>query len=208
MANQEKVDLFGQLKKEDYIQSKKPVLINVKKGSYLKIDGKGAPGGEEFTAKTGALYAMAYTIKMTRKFDGRQDYVVGKLEALWSVDGDGDLASTPKDEWLWSMMIRTPDFVKNAELKSAVKALLEKGKDAAVKQVELTTMAEGRCVQMLHVGPYENEPETVAVMTEFATVEGYAPHGRHHEIYISDPRRVPPEKLKTILRLPLIKKPQ
>ncbi len=208
MANQEKVDLFKQLKKQDYTLSKKPALIDVNKGSYLNVDGKGAPGGNEFTAKIGALYAVAYTIKMTRKFDGRQDYVIGKLEALWSVDGDGDMSSTPKEDWCWSMMIRTPDFVKNTELKKAIKVLLDKGKAPEVSEVTLTTKAEGRCVQMLHTGPYENEPETVAVMLEYADTEGYAPHGRHHEIYISDPRRVPPDRLKTILRLPLSKKPR
>jgi hypothetical protein len=203
MAGQDKLDLFRELRKADYNPSKKPVLIEVKKGSYLQIDGTGAPGGDSFATRVGALYAMAYTIKMTRKFDGRRDYVIGKLEAQWWVDGGGDMASTPEDLWNWTLMIRTPDFVKRAELKSAAKALLEKGKDPDVAQVTLATMAGGRCVQMLHVGPYEKEPDTIAKMTAHAAEHGLAPHGRHHEIYISDPRRVPPDRLKTILRLPV-----
>lgn len=208
MANEEKVDLFKELNKTEYARPKKPVLVDVGKGTYLKIDGRGAPGGREFTAKVGALYAMAYTIKMTRKFDGDRDYVVGKLEAQWWVGGDGDMATTPQAEWNWTMMIRTPDFVKKPEVKRAAKVLREKGKEPEVDLVELAAMSEGRCVQMLHVGPYDTEPETAARMTAFAAEQGYTPHGRHHEIYLSDPRRVPPERLKTILRIPVSRKPR
>jgi len=100
-------------------------------------------------------------------------------------------------------MIRTPEAVDEADRTRAETSLLEKGKDPAVRDVALIDLAEGPCVQMLHVGPYEREPETVARMLEFAAAEGLEPHGRHHEIYLSDPRRVAPEILRTILRLPV-----
>lgn len=203
MAAGEKIDLFKQMKSTEYVQPKKPVLVEVERGAYLTIDGKGAPGGDEFVVKVGALYAMAYTVKMTRKFDGRQDYVIGKLEAQWWSDGGGDLEGVAQDQWRWKLMIRTPEFVGQEELDQAVAALLDKGKDPEVKQVKLESIGEGPCVQMLHVGPYDRERETVAQMLEFATEEGYQSHGRHHEIYLSDPRRVPPERLKTILRAPV-----
>ena len=151
----------------------------------------------------GALYAIAYTVKMTRKFDGRQDYVIGKLEGQWWSDRGPDLKNIPKEQWRWKLMIRTPDFVGETELSQAAKTLREKGKDPEVEEVKLETIAEGPCVQMLHVGPYDREWETISQMLEFAGEEGYESHGRHHEIYLSDPRRVPPERLKTILRMPV-----
>jgi hypothetical protein len=206
MATNDKIDLFKQLKKTEYAQPKKPQLVEVTEGLYLTVDGGGAPGGDEFAAKVGALYAMAYTIKMTRKFDGRQDYVIGKLEGQWWSDRGPDLKNIPKEEWRWKLMIRTPDIVGGDELKQAAKALIDKGKDAAVKGVMLESIAEGPCVQMLHVGPYEREWGTISQMLEFAEAEGYRSHGRHHEIYLSDPRRVPPERLKTILRMPVTRR--
>lgn len=203
MAANEKIDLY-KLHKDEYASPRKPCLVDVKKAKYLAISGKGAPGGEAFQAKIGALYGAAYTIKMTRKFSGRQDYVVCKLEAQWWSDDEGvNFADLPKEEWCWTLMIRTPNFVKNEELDQAKSVLLEKGKGEEVRELEFLTMSEGSCVQMLHVGPYEKEDETIALMREFAHQEGLTPHGRHHEIYISDPRRVPPERLKTILRMPV-----
>jgi hypothetical protein len=205
MATDDKIDLFKQLKKTEYAQPKKPQLVEVKEGVYLAVDGRGAPGGDEFVAKVGALYAMAYTIKMTRKFDGKQEYVIGKLEGQWWSDQGPDLKNVPKDQWRWKLMIRTPDIVGGGELEQAAQTLIDKGKDAGVKDVKLESITEGPCVQMLHIGPFEKEWETISQMLEFAEAEGYRSHGRHHEIYLSDARRVPPERLKTILRMPVKK---
>ena len=203
MNKDNKVDLFKQFKKTEYAQPKKPTLVEIDEGCYLCIDGGGEPGGDEFTAKVGALYAMAYTIKMRRKFDGRRDYVIGKLEGQWWSDRGPDLKNIPKAEWRWKLMIRTPDFVTLAELEQAAKILVEKGKDPEVTNVKREILSEGPCVQMLHIGPFEQEWETISQMLEFAQQQGYESHGRHHEIYLSDPRRVPPERLKTILRMPV-----
>ena len=177
--------------------------MEVKPASYLAISGQGAPSGEVFTASIGALYGMAFTIKMTRKFAGLQDYAVCKLEGLWWSESAANFAKLPKDQWLWKLLIRTPDFIKDDDLRQSVAVLLKRGKGEDVKRVRLESLAERLCVQMLHVGPYDRECETIAVMRAFAEKQQLGFAGKHHEIYLSDPRRVPPERLKTIVRQPV-----
>ena len=168
MKTQEKIDLY-KLHKDDYLTPKKPVLITIKEATYLAITGQGEPGGTVFTDRIGALYGVAFTIKMTRKFAGEQDYVVGKLEGQWWCEnGCGDFSRVPKDRWCWKLLIRTPDFVKPVELDRAVETIVKKGKTQPVRDVKLETFTEGLCVQMLHVGPYEREPETIALMKAHA----------------------------------------
>jgi len=206
MASTDKLDLYKQ-HKDQYVTPKKPVLVTMAEATYLTISGRGAPGGPEFTEKIGALYGAAFTIKMTRKFAGQQDYVVSKLETQWWLDGENcDFANAPKEKWNWRLMIRTPPFVAQKELAEAARKLIEKGKAPGADQVKLESVTEGLCVQMLHVGPYEEERRSISVMSAFVEQQGLALHGRHHEIYLSDPRRIAPEKLKTILRLPVRKK--
>ncbi len=195
-----KVDLC-KIHKAEYVAPKKPVLLEVKPAQYLIAAGQGRPGGDVFQAKIGALYAMAFTIKMTRKFAGLQDYAVSKLEGQYFFAADP--AGTPPEQWRWRLLIRTPDFVAQSDLDQAAAKLLEKGKGAEVRDVKLEQVSEGQCVQILHVGPYEREPETIQVMKSFAAQKGLKLTGPHHEIYLSDPRRVAPEKLKTILRVPV-----
>jgi hypothetical protein len=203
MKTPQKIDLYQQ-HKADYAATRKPALVNLAKARYLAITGQGAPGGDLFQARIGALYGVAFTIKMNRKFAGRQDYAVCKLEAQWWSDAPGEnFAQLPKEQWRWKLLIRTPDFISAGDVKRAVAVLLKRGKGEDVKRVQLETLAEGRCVQMLHVGPYEQEHETVAAMKAFAERQGLRFHGLHHEIYLSDPRRVPPTRLKTILRIPV-----
>jgi hypothetical protein len=197
-----KIDLFKEHKAE-YAAPRKPVLVTVAKARYLAIEGQGAPGSEEFSARIGALYGVAFTVKMTRKFSGREDYAVSKLEAQWWCDGWQNFAEAPKSEWRWKLMIRTPDFITAKDVADAVAALTKRGKGKETDRVRLESLAEGPCAQMLHVGPYEREAETIDAMKAFAASQGLAFHGRHHEIYLSDPRRVAPEKLKTILRVPV-----
>lgn len=198
----EKIDLY-KLHKSDYAAKKDPALVNIKAAKYLTVEGQGEPGGETFQAMIGALYQAAYTIKMTKKFAGGQDYKVCALEGLWWGDGDKCFAEMPKSEWRWKLLIRTPDFITAADLKAAVKNLKQKGKGDLPTKVKLETIREGRTVQALHVGPYDTEGETVCRMAAYAEAEGLKFHGLHHEIYLSDPRRVPPERLKTILRQPV-----
>lgn len=196
----QKIDLYKRHKNE-YVTPRKPTLLGTEPAQYLAIGGQGAPGGERFSACIAALYAVAFTIKMTRKFAGREDYAVCKLEAQWfsGVDTEG----APKDQWQWKLLIRTPEFIGETDRKHAIATLLKKGKPRDVEAVELETLDEGQCVQMLHVGPYDRENETIALMKSFAAQKGLALVGPHHEIYLSDPRRTPPERLKTILREPV-----
>ena len=203
MTTPQKIDLY-KLHKDDYATPKKPILLTIPDATYLAIVGQGAPGGDVFTDKIGALYGAAFTIKMTRKFGGLQDYAVCKLEGqYWCGECGGDFARVPKDQWHWRLLIRTPEFVLQEELDQAVATLLEKGKSPSVREVKLESLAEGLCVQMLHLGPYEREPESIALMKAHAEQNGRRFQGRHHEIYLSDPRRVPAERLKTILRIPV-----
>lgn len=200
-ATAEKIDLY-KLHKADYVAGKEPQLVKVSPAKYLTIEGRGEPGGKQFEEKIGGLYAMAYTIKMTEKFAGN-DYKVCALEGQWWCADPKNWADQPRDSWQWKLMIRVPDFIGSRQMKAALEKLAKKGKAEVASEVLLEKISEGRCVQMLHVGPYANEPESIQRMLDFAAANGLQFSGRHHEIYLSDPRRVAPEKLKTILRHPV-----
>jgi hypothetical protein len=202
-AATEKLDLYKDHKQE-YAAKPKPALVETRPAVYLSIGGKGAPGGAAFSDAIGALYGMAFTIKMTRKFAGKPDYTVCKLEALWPNLNCG-VTPPDKDQWTWELMIRTPKFITQEDLRQAVAKLKKRGKGNGVERVALRPLEEGLCVQALHVGPYEEEGKTIAPMLALAEKEGLRPAGPHHEIYLSDPRRVEPSKLKTILRQPVRK---
>ena len=202
----EKIDLT-KLYRAEYAKPKTPTLLDVGPGSYLAVQGKGAPGDALFQDRIAALYAVAYTLKFESKFAGR-DFAVCKLEALWGSEEDAEqssLADLERSEWPWTMVIRVPDFVTGEAIALARGKLRDKGKEGDFDAVELVTLEEGRCVQMLHTGPYEEEERSLATMADFVHGKGLSLHGRHHEIYLSDPRRVPPERLKTILRRPVAK---
>ena len=196
-ATAEKIDLY-KLHKSEYVTPKEPVLIDVGAAKYLTADGVGAPGGEKFQEAIGALYSMAYTMKMTKKFAG-QDYKVCHLEGLWW----GFEQMQAQEQWRWKLLIRVPDFILARDLKETVATLKKKGKPDLPVEVRLETLKEGRSVQVLHTGPYSNEGATMARMKAFAESKGVSFAGAHHEIYLSDPRRVEPEKLRTILRMPV-----
>ncbi len=190
-----KLDLYEAHKKE-YAAAAKPALVEIHPAVYLSILGQGTPGSPAFTDAIGALYSVAFTVKMTRKFAGMQDYSICKLEALWP---DWGAAAEPS----WELLIRTPEFVTADDLHDAIKTLTKRGKAAHTNRVRLQTLDEGLCVQAMHVGPYENESKTIYAMRSFAEKQGMRISGPHHEIYLSDPRRCDPSKLKTILREPV-----
>jgi hypothetical protein len=144
---------------------------------------------------------VAFTIKMEKKFAGR-DYAVAKLEGLWWGGQRGKLMiDSPSSTWRWKLMIRVPGFVTAADLQRARRVLIGRGRKPGA--VRLESLREGRVVQLLHVGPYNREHESIARMQAFVRDRGLQPYGRHHEIYLSDPRRVAPAKLRTILRHPV-----
>ncbi|UWZ82963.1 GyrI-like domain-containing protein [Occallatibacter riparius] len=192
-----KLDLYEAHKKE-YAASAKPTLVEIRPAVYLTITGQGAPGSPAFTDAIGALYGVAFTVKMTRKFAGKEDYSVCKLEALWP---DWGTAAEPN----WQLLIRTPEFVTPGDLRDAVRTLAKRGKGDHADRVRLHAISEGLCVQAMHIGPYENESKTIDAMRAFAEKQGMRISGPHHEIYLSDPRRCDPSKLKTILREPVSK---
>jgi hypothetical protein len=195
-----KLDLLKQHKAE-YVTPTKPVLLKVGPAKYLAIEGRGAPADAAFQSAVGALYAVAFTIKMTRKFAGKGDYKVTWLEGLWwGPDKRAPFAVKSPKDWRWKVLIRTPTFVAARDLATAQRDLLAKGKVAEVAKVKLETLREGRCVQMLHTGSYATEPATIEAMHDFAESCGLHFQGVHHEIYLSDPRRVAASKLRTILR--------
>ncbi len=193
----QKLDLL-KVHKSEYVTPKSPKLVETGPAHYLTISGRGAPGGELFSQHVNALYNVAYTIKFGHKAKG-DDYVVCKLEGLWW----GWDPEQPSTDMNWKLLIRVPDFVSQADVDAARLHLLSTGKTEYVKEVRLEEIDEGRCVQMLHVGAYDKEPETITAMVKFAEGNGYEVHGHHHEIYLSDPGRVPQERWRTILRLPV-----
>jgi hypothetical protein len=195
-----KLDLYKKHRAE-YVTPRKPTLVTVGPARYLTAEGRGAPAGAAFQTAVGALYAVAFTVKMARKAGGKGDYKVAALEGLWwGPDRRAPFSVKSPKDWRWKVLIRTPVFVTAAELTRAKKALLAKGKIGEIAKVKLETITEGRCVQMLHVGGYDKEPATIEAMLAFAEERDLAFRGVHHEIYLSDPRRTPPARLRTILR--------
>jgi hypothetical protein len=202
LVGQNKLDLY-KLHKFEYAGPRKPALIDTKPGRYFTIDGRGKPGGPVFNARLGALYNAAFTVKMAKKASGK-DYAVCKLEGLWWLDSpESDFSNQPDETWNWKLMIRIPDFIEDNDLREAIRKLKDRGKSAEVAEVRLENLDEGRVVQMLHVGPYDDEARSIAQMKQFVEQQGLAIRGLHHEIYLSDPRRVPAARLRTILRYPV-----
>lgn len=189
-----KLDLYRE-HRDEYVAPRDPALVDVAPARYLAITGHGKPGGTEFASAVGALYTLSFTIKMASKAVG-SDYAVSKLEGLWWKDGSSV-------EWTWQLLIRVPEFITRKHLAEAVAKLLEREKDEIVSRVTLETLDEGKCVQALHIGPYTAEQPTIAKMRAFAKQQGLSFKGRHHEIYLSDPRRVEADRLRTILRQPV-----
>jgi len=202
-----KVDLFRE-HKDEYAMPREPRIVVVGPGTYLSVTGQGEPGGEIFQQKLGALYGCAYTIKFDNKLHRDRDFKVGMLEGLWWNGGFGRASFVPADRtaWRWKLLIRVPSFVTSEDVRKAIAALRAKGKPVASVRREL--IREGRVVQALHVGAYADEPATLARMAEFASQSGMRFRGKHHEIYLSDPRRVPPSRLRTILRHPVTAVPR
>jgi hypothetical protein len=198
-----KLDLRKELKRF-YSAKKKPEIIDVPSGNFLTIVGKGEPGGEAYSAALQALYGLSYTLKFKCKSEGR-DFTVMTLEGLWWWDDPSifDLENAPaREEWNWKSMIRQPDFV-TGEMLEEVRPEVREKRGLAVDDVVLETFHEGLSAQIMHRGPYSEEGPTVMTLHEFITEEGYRMRGRHHEIYLSDPRRSKPENIKTIIRQPV-----
>lgn len=205
-------------KKEEkafYLPPKKPGIVEIPAMNFVAVSGQGDPNQEdgEYKQAVGLLYGIAFTIKMSekgsRKIDGYFPYVVPPLEGLWQQEGVRGFDYTAKEKFQWISMIRLPDFVKREDFQWAVHEA-ERKKKTDFSKVEFFTYEEGLCVQCMHIGSYDNEPETVEKMERFAREQGYdidiTEKRRHHEIYLSDPRRAAVEKWRTVVRHPIKKR--
>lgn len=201
--------------KEFYMPPKKPTIVTVPEMNYIAVRGKGDPNeeGGEYKRSIELLYGIAYTIKMSKKGDhrieGYFDYVVPPLEGFWWQDGVQGIDYADKAGFRWVSLIRLPDFVTKADFEWAVEEAAKK-KKTDHSAVELLTYNEGLCVQCMHNGSYDSEPATVQLMHEYMEQQGcildITDERYHHEIYLSDARRVAPEKLKTVIRHPIKRK--
>ena len=174
------------------------------------VDGRGAPEEPSYQEAVSLLYSVAFTIKMSKRNgsqpEGYFDYVVPPLEGLWNCSEEG--VHPDRSRWVWTSLLRQPEFVTGEVFRWAVAQAARKKPELDYARVRLEPYGEGLCVQMLHMGPYSREQETVDTLAAFLEREGLVyDHGRrHHEIYLSDPRRCAPERLKTVLRLPVKRK--
>lgn len=205
-------------KKEEkafYLPPKKPGIVEIPAMNFVAVCGKGDPNQEdgEYKQAIGLLYGIAFTIKMSakggRQIDGYFPYVVPPLEGLWWQEGIRGIDYTDKGKFQWISMIRLPDFVRREDFDWAVSEA-EKKKKTDFSKAEFFTYEEGLCVQCMHIGSYDNEPETIEKMERFAREQGYetdiTENRMHHEIYLSDPRRAAVEKWRTVVRHPIKKR--
>ena len=198
--------------KEFYLPKNTPEIVSVPRANYIAVRGQGDPNqeGGAYQQAIGVLYAVAYTLKMSYKTDHRiagfYEYVVPPLEGFWQQEGVKGVDYGNKAAFRWISVIRLPDFVTEADLAWAAETASKK-KKLDCSAAEFLTVEEGLCVQILHLGPFDDEPATVALMDRFLAETGYendlSDTRLHHEIYLSDARKVPPEKWKTVIRHPI-----
>ena len=200
-----KIDYKKKLKHLYGPSSKKVVIVEVPPMNYFMVDGEGGPAAESYQQAIEALYGLSFTVKFDVKKGVGLDYTVMPLEGLWWAKDITAFSADRKDEWLWKMMIMQPDYVTTKHVNAATKQLREKKNPLALDKIRFESYHEGPSVQILHIGPYDDEGPTIAQMHKFIDENGYQLHMKHHEIYLSDPRRSKPEKLKTVLRQPITK---
>ena len=198
--------------REFYMPSGKPEIVTVPKANYIAVRGKGDPNEEDgaYQKAIGVLYAVAYTLKMSYRTDyrieGFYEYVVPPLEGFWWQEGVEGIDYSDKSSFCWISVIRLPDFITEKDFDWAVATATEK-KKLDCSCAEFLTIDEGLCVQMMHTGPYDDEPATVALMDKYIAGNGYrndmSATRLHHEIYLTDARKVAPEKWKTVIRHPI-----
>lgn len=208
---------YKKIEKELYLPKTTPSVIDVPEMTFIMVDGAGDPNtSPDYKAAMELLYGLSYSIKMS-KMGGNQpegyfEYVVPPLEGLWSLDDGGAFTGggesiSDKSKFVWTSMIRQPDFVTAEVFEAAKSTLAKKKPELDVSKVRLEKLTEGLCVQVMHLGSYDDEPATIVALERFTTENGFVSDisdaRRHHEIYLSDPRKTAPEKLKTVIRHPI-----
>jgi len=197
----EKID-FAKIHKDLYNATSKIKELKADEATFISVEGKGDPGSEAYQKAIQQLYTLAYTTKFMLKNAGKLDFAVSRLECLWP---DGDYEHTPRSEWQWRLAIRIPEAVSENDLEQARDEIRQKRQEDT-SAARRWTWTEGTAIQVMHVGPYGELGKTYNRLMEFAQANGFVPTAFSHEIYVSDPRRVAPEKLKTIVRLCVLKK--
>lgn len=196
--------------KSYFTANTQPEVVFIEPARFISIPGKGDPSEPAFAENIQALYITAYTIKFAAKQQGN-DFVVSKLEGLWWLDESkyshysmAELPlKVPRSEWQYRLLIRMPEFVTQSIVEQGKQTAETKNKLRKIREVDYFEMTEGKCVQMLHIGPFSTEPESLAQMLPIMQVNQFVKNGLHHEIYLSDFRKTEPGKLKTILREPV-----
>lgn len=180
-------------------------LVDVPEQRFLAVDGRGDPNtAPAYARAVEALYSVAYTLKFAVKRAGGRDFVVAPLEGLWWADDWAAFTRRDKDAWRWTMLICQPDWITREMIDDARDAALAKKKRPAIAEVRTLTLSEGRCAQALHVGSYDDEtPLLDRLHNGYLAEHGLEPTGRHHEVYLGDPRRTEPARLRTVLRQPV-----
>jgi len=206
---------YKRTQKDLYMPKTTPSMIDVPEMVFIMVDGAGNPNtSPDYKAALDILYGLSYSIKMTKMSgtqpDGYFDFVVPPLEGLWWFKDGGVITDIlDKDNFCWTSMVRQPEFVTDEVFETAKRALLKKKPELNLSAARLAKFTEGLCAQIMHIGPYDDEPATIAVLEKFIEESGYAPdftgERRHHEIYLGDPRKTAPEKLKTVIRYPIKK---
>lgn len=200
-----KIDLKKELKRLYSPSAREVSVVDVPEMNFLMIDGSGDPNtAQEYQEALDALYAVAYTLKfMIKKRDPQADYVVPPLEGLWGAGEMDAFTMEDKDAWKWTAMIMQPEAVTRELVDEAVQDVAQKKNPPALSKIRFESYHEGLSVQIMHIGPYAEEAPTIEKLHAFAAENGHQLRGKHHEIYLSDPRRTPPEKWKTVIRQPV-----
>ena len=185
-----------------YKATVEPALVDVPPFPFLQVDGVGSPDDAAFATAVQALYSVGYTLRFQARADGIVDYKVPPLEGLWWADDITAFIRGEKREWKWTLLLRLPDEIDERSVEKARAKARDKAGDA-VDTVRLDRYDEGRSAQVLHVGPFATEGATIERLHAFIAAAGLSLHGPHHEIYLGDPRRTQPDRLKTILRQPV-----
>ena len=201
----EKIDFKKQMASFYCPGGKTVQIVDVPKMNFVMIDGVGDPNKTAFQEAVGALYSISYTLKFMIKKETGVDYGVMPLEGLWWANDMADFAQGNKDAWQWTSLIMQPEYVTETLFRSAIEKVKSTKDIPAVTQARFEAFHEGPCAQIMYLGPYSEEGPIISRIHEFAAENGYKLRGKHHEIYLGDPRRSKPEKLKTILRQPVEK---
>ena len=200
----DKIDLKKELKNLYNPSAKEVTVINVPAMNFLLINGEGAPTSPQYSEAVEALFSVAYTLKFTIKKSKGIDYAVMPLEGLWWVDDMTKFSADRKEEWKWTAMIMQPEYVSADEVKVAVEQVKKKKNPTALPKVRFESFKEGPAAQIMYVGPFSAEGPTITKIHAYIQNSGHMLSGKHHEIYLNSPATTAPEKLKTIIRQPMV----